>query len=454
MRHREGWQAAGMRYPELYILSGLLIVLAIAGGASRAGEWGQLFVRVAAILAMLALTVTRRQRNWQSVRLPLILLGLVAGIAALQLVPLPPALWTMMPGRAPFMAAVPIGPQPWRPINLTPDEGLNTLLSLSVPLAILVTLASVPAARRATVVDIMLGMIISSALVGSIELAGGGFASPFINNTPGDASGLFANRNHQALLLALGLPLLAVRAFRSTDRRMRPMAWALAIALAVWLLMLILATGSRAGLALAGLGLMSSVIIVWRSLKRTGLRLPRWALPAFIGAIGAVIALVVFVGMASDRAQSLTRLAASGEAGDIRVSSLPLLRNLIGSYFPFGSGFGSFDPVFRIIEPFDLLAPTYFNHAHNEVIELLIETGIAGAAIIGYLLFAWAYLGRSCWRSLRSGSAIGFASWSALTMIAVASLVDYPARTPIIMAIAMLCAWLARPIENDAALPS
>ena len=54
-------------------------------------------------------------------RVPLILLGALAALMAIQLIPLPPGIWTALPGRERYLeAAAAIGiPQPWRPISLT-----------------------------------------------------------------------------------------------------------------------------------------------------------------------------------------------------------------------------------------------------------------------------------------------------------------------------------------------
>lgn len=453
MNGRAGGIAEKNRVIDLALLGALLAVLVVTGGASRADELGQVMVRCAAIVAMLVLCMTRRTWDWHGIRLPLAWLALVAGVVLVQLVPLPPLLWTALPGRAPFEAAIPVGPQPWRPINLTPDGGLNTFLSLSVPMAVLTILAGMSRPQRARVLDFMLAAIVFSALLGSLQLAGAGFVNPFVNNNAGEASGLFANRNHQALLLSAGLPLLALWAFRDAGKA-RPGRWLSVAGVTIWFLFLILATGSRAGIGLVAIGLAAFAVIALQGLRQVRIRWPRWALPAALATVGSVLGAILLVSLASDRAQSLMRLTGSGEAGDIRFSALPLLRDIVLLYFPFGSGFGSFDPVFRIAEPFALLNPSYFNHAHNDAVELFIEAGLAGLAIVGFALFIWVRLGIAGFRQFRKGGLTGFAGWSVLTLILVASLVDYPARTPMIMAFAMLAAWLAGSGDDNAALPS
>lgn len=476
----------------LILLAGLLLALCVAGGASRAGEIGQVVIRPVAVVLLLILCATRRHWSLAGVRTPMAMIAAVGVVCLVQLIPLPPALWTLLPGRAPFEAAV-IGRQPWRPVNLTPDGGLNALLSLSVPLSALAILSGITRSRRVTVAVFLLAMVVIAALLGSLQLAGATFDSLFINETVGEAAGIFANRNHQALFLACGMPLLAWWAMvgertrplrppvvshrgRRDVRRIRGASGArtgrivAATGIMAWLLLLVLATGSRAGVVLALGGLGAAVVISAPSLRRAAADRPRWALPAIVLAAVAMIAIVVALGVSNDRALSLRRLAASEDGGGIRFSSLPLLLDLVGRYFPFGSGMGSFDPVFRIVEPFELLAPTYLNHAHNDVIEILIEAGVAGLALVLATGVVWLRLGHGIWRSRHDAvsvddRALSIAGWSVLTLILGASLVDYPLRTPTIMVLGVIAVWLSRASERseqggekagagDAALPS
>src|SRR5258708_6371010 len=54
------------------------------------------------------------------------------------------------------------------------------------------------------------------------------------------------------------------------------------------------------------------------------------------------------------------------------------------AYMPLGSGVGTFIPVYATFErPEDTLAGMYVNHAHNDVLELWLEAGVAGASLGG-----------------------------------------------------------------------
>lgn len=442
-----------MRKPKYFIdgraisvglLGLLLLALCIAGGASQATEFGQVVIRTFAIIAMLILCMTRRSWTLFGVGWPMALIAFAAAIALVQLIPLPPAVWAALPGRAPFQAAIMAGDQPWRPINLTPDSGLNALFSLVVPTATLAILSGLDASARRTVVNLLLFAVLITASLGSIQLAGAGFDNPLINETGGLAAGIFANRNHQALLLACGMPLLGGWLSMSGDTIGRPqLRLFIGAGIMIWLLFLILATGSRAGIVLAALGLVAAIGSASLELRTFSADWTRRQMFGFLTVTVVLIGGVVALGIESERALSLTRLLSSDEAQDFRTSSLPVSWQLVTSYFPFGSGLGSFNSVFRIAEPTTLLSPLYFNHAHNDVLEIVIEAGVMGAFLVGFAAFIWVRLGVRAWRETTAGSRFGICGWWILTLIAIASLVDYPLRTPTMMAFAAVAAWLS-----------
>lgn len=423
----------------------LLLASWVAGGASRANAPGQLVMRVTAISILIILSARRRTWTIDGVKMPLAIVAGAALIAMYQLVPLPPALWLSLPGHAPFAAAIPGNDQPWRPLNLTPDAGWNALLSLVVPLAMVAILAVLDRGWDMVVVRTLLATVVVAALVGSLQLSGVTFDNPFINETVGEAAGIFANRNHQALLLACGLPLAGVWAFRQ-GRRLERERMAVALGLTVWFLFLVLLTGSRAGLVLAAAGLLAMGLLATPHLRR--LR-PRWVLPTLCGAVALSVVAIVAIGLNSGKALSLQRMLASPDERDIRSTALPLLRELVTRFFPLGSGMGSFDPMFRIVEPKALLAPTYFNHAHNDALEVVIEGGLPAAALMGFVLFCWGRLLFAAWRDLRGGRGITFAGWAVLSLVLASSLVDYPMRTPTIMLVSVIALWLATNIGQE-----
>jgi O-antigen ligase len=109
---------------------------------------------------------------------------------------------------------------------------------------------------------------------------------------------------------------------------------------------------------------------------------------------------------------------------------------------PFGSGFGTFDPVYRIHEPYDRLDQQYLNHAHNDLVELALTAGVPGLVLVGAFLVWFA---RRCWilnRESRPTPALApaLAGAAVLGILLLASLADYPLRTPLMMMVGAIAA--------------
>ena len=119
-------------------------------------------------------------------------------------------------------------------------------------------------------------------------------------------------------------------------------------------------------------------------------------------------------------------------------------------------------PVYAAFEkPGDVLANTFANHAHNDILEWWLEAGIMGV-VVGGLCVVW--LVRQTvriWRAKTWGTRgidllLARAASLAILLVTVHSLFDYPLRTGAIMAIvAFCCALLTTPagpieIEEDA----
>lgn len=434
------------------LLAGLLAIILITGGASRADVLGQPIVRGAAAAALIAAVFLAPADTARTMRMPLALLGLAMALALLQLIPLPPAWWSALTGHAPLRQAV-TGDQPWRPWSIQPGATLNAAMSLLVPLAVLLLATAIRRTERALILLVVLVLISASALLGLVQFAGSPFNSPFVNDSPGDASAFFANRNHFALFLALGCFLAPV--WGTWNSRRATWRAPLAIGLVVLFLLLILASGSRAGVALGLLGTGIGLGMARQLVRHQHWRLPRWAEPLAGAAIVLVGAGFVLISLLSGRAQSIDRLMSVDTAADMRTRALPTLTEAIMAYFPVGAGFGSFDTVFRMREPFALLKPTYFNHAHNDYLEVLIDGGLPALVLLLLALGWWAMASVRVWRQEASSPMmLGRIGSVLVLLILIASLFDYPARTATVMAIvAIAAAWLAWGAAAQPALP-
>nr|WP_283937905.1 O-antigen ligase family protein [Sphingomonas caseinilyticus] len=103
-------------------------------------------------------------------------------------------------------------------------------------------------------------------------------------------------------------------------------------------------------------------------------------------------------------------------------------------FAPFGSGIGTFPKLYVLTEDADRIDRYYVNHAHNDYLELAVETGLPGVLLIILFMLWW---GRSVVQMLRSPAADQFAMAGAIASAAILlhSLVDYPLRTAAISAV-------------------
>lgn len=423
----------------------LFIILWIAGGASRPDVLGQTVVRTGAWL-LLVVTILVNDRPVFGVTRPVLLIIASAIIVvSLQLLPLPPNVWQAIPGRAVFAqaAAVSSQAQPWRPISTSPGATINALSSLIIPSAILVLIVDFRESERAALPAVLLGLAASSMLIGILQLAGTTLDNPLINESALQVSGNFANRNHFALFLAIGCLIAPVWA--TLDGRRSGWRGPLALGLMLLFVLMILASGSRAGLVLGLMALVLGPVIAKRGILNALNGYPRWTFRVLIVSIVCIFAIFVLTSIASNRAVSIERLFWADEGQDMRSRGLPTVLAMIKSYFPIGTGFGTFDPMFRLNEPFSLLKPTYFNHAHNDFLEVVLDGGLPGGLLLACGLSWWIWASARAWQAgAHMGHAIPKLGSAILLLIVVASAFDYPSRTPVIMAVAVVAGiWLS-----------
>jgi O-antigen ligase len=441
------WKAEG----DFMTLCLLLVLVALGGGSAFADTLSLVYVRLAAVIALAIFMLTPAAPDWRTLRVPFALLGLLAAIMLVQLVPLPPSMWTALPGRGAYVDATAGLVQPWRPLSLTPDLTMNSLVSLVVPAAVLLGFAKLDTSRRERLLIGFILLCLASIALGVAQLAGGA-NSPLYSYKrahQGMPVGLLANRNHQAALLAALFPALRVwTLLPAAGRRWRERRRWLALALGVLATPVILATGSRAGIALT-LGSLLATFALFSVESRRGqmatarswrTMLPRLGIPALL--IVMVLATWRF-----GRALSIQRFTGGypsvGE--DLRFQFAPVVIDIIRKTFPVGTGFGSFDPVFRQYEPDAALKNSYFNHAHNELLEVAMTAGIAGLVLLAAFLIWWALRVFGALRLQRSSAAPRFTllGGTVVAILVLASLVDYPLRTPLLGAwFAIACGWL------------
>ncbi|MCA1661539.1 MAG: O-antigen ligase family protein [Novosphingobium sp.] len=270
----------------------------------------------------------------------------------------------------------------------------------------------------------------------AIALGGGGSAAPWpemlLEWTADNLTGFHANRNAQADLLLIGLLALAaiVAALPRETRRNYAVP---AAAIAAVLLGATILTASRAGIALLAVGLAGAAI--WQARRMTARagrrRIAAWGAAAFAG-----FAVLAWAAAGNRAIERVAQRFAEGEQARPELWRDTLFA--IQQYWPFGSGIGTFVPVFHAAERLEVVDPSVPNRAHNDFLELALEAGLPGIVLALALAgtVVWRLVAR--WRNAASPderAQVGFAA-AVLALLAAHSLVDYPLRSMALASVA------------------
>ena len=436
-----------------------LTMVFLTGGGSRDDIQSLVLLRPLSIIFLAYALMSANASHWKGRLYPAYLLLALAGLMVLQLLPLPPELWTALPGRQIFAQIADLAAidQPWRPLTLSPSKTLNSLFSLTVPLAAMLLYLNLQQGWRIKAVQTLIILICLSAFLAIIQILGPPRSLFYLYRitNEGSAVGLFANRNHQAVVLAILIGLLGWYAnFAKRSSRSFSVTSLVPLAGVFVIVPLLLVTGSRAGLLLMAVSLAMTLFFVFSERSRfasrgqavstTGKNLT-WKISPSVIVIGLAILIsaLIFAAVVLSRSLAFDRLFPNGDVEELRVQLIPILLAMIRNYMPFGIGFGAFEHVYKIYEPLALLNPNYLNQAHNDWMQVIVEGGlpvllIIAAAVLWYLwqliLLAkrWNAAGRVRHEALLHAVT--------LIMIAAASAGDYPLRVPIVMSLFALTA--------------
>ncbi|MFE8585879.1 O-antigen ligase family protein [Sphingomonas sp. NCPPB 2930] len=437
---------------EQLILIALFVILMLFGGASRADEPVQVIVRMSAILALMYAIFSRPAKLDRATGPVMVGLAAAAFLVAVQLIPLPFSIWSSLSGRELYaQQGSLIGMSKiWRPLTLSPDQTWNALLSLIVPISVVALLTKMHYRQRAEFLPVVLAVVGFSIIVVLARLMSGSGWIALRQSTDGGGSGIFANRNHQALLFVIGLPMLAVWVTGHKPSRMTPwLRWGAAATGALLLIILIPATGSRTGLLLGAAALVMALIFLSDTAKRLLQKVKRRRTRKLLVA-GMLFGFIGLIGLTStlNRAESVQRLMAMDIAGDTRARLFPRVVEMTSAFFPAGAGFGTFNLAFRRFEGLNDLKLTYFNQAHDDFVQIVLEGGLLGTLILAVALGWLAFQMVIAWRSPPNRTATRLARLASVLMILMlgASVVDYPLRTPLMAALfALFAVWLHEP---------
>jgi O-antigen ligase len=426
----------------LAIVPAFLLLCLLFGGASAAGFWANMVLQLIALAIIVWAALVERQTPLAApARRLLVLLGLALALAALHLIPLPPAIWTSFAGRESVAQGYRMlgEPLPWLPLSLAPYRTWGSVLWLLPAIATLLGMLRLGGFRSSWIAWVLCGVTIVSVTLGAVQIAGGQ-DSPFyfyqITNW-GKAVGFFANSNHMGMLMVATVPFLAALFFDAKAKgrsinRASGLAVMLAGALAV------IAVGIAINASLAGMGLIIPVAGI--SMFALGSRnRKRIAFGAIAGAV-LLVAAVVLV-FTAPVGGDLTSASASDTGS--RYFFLTTTMKAVADFFPWGTGLGTFVDVYPMYEDPAGVTRLFANHAHDDYVELLLETGVPGVLLVLVFLLWFGARTVAVWRAEQPDYFARAATVAGGALLAH-SFVDYPLRTAALSALfAVCCALMA-----------
>ena len=313
----------------------------------------------------------------------------ITALVMLQILPVPPiartfgaypeALWRgdLVPGQ-------------WSP---NPNATLRAWATFIALAAVAWAAASLRSEHRGLLWLVIVIAALFQALYGLISHAANSetIFGIWARNNPDFVHGSFSNRNLFAGYLALTWPITVAIWWRHSMPGIKRLPFELRVAGSVICGAVVgaalLGSASRLGSA-AGLAGMLVALVLWTRYRSRLSRVAIW--PIYLTAFGALIAATWY---------GLTPLAerlavTSVEEGRFEVFAL-MLSELKPQWWLTGVGLGGFEAVFRQIQPADMRG--WYDYAHNDLLQWLLEMGIIGAALlsaVGVALWRHARLAR------------------------------------------------------------
>ena len=410
---------------------GVLVLAWVTGGSASDTNLGTAITQWLALPLLFWALLALPQGGglgWRRAGLGAALLVVVT-VAAQQL-PLTDALWNGPAVRQVLtddlqVAGVTQQSQRW---SLTPLASERGLWSLLPALAVFVGMLALPLSRHRQLLLWIVGLSAASLLLGYLQLGApqDSVLNPFPQWAPA-LNGFFANPNHQSTGLAIALVAITALLMRDWGHGEALLPrWARYClgALAVIMLASLPLAGSRAAFLLAVLGLVAVPLMLHGSRRRTARATKRtWIARGLLGALALAVCAAAIGWLRFDLAE------------EVRGSVAQATLSMGVDHAPWGAGVGSFVPWFDQAAPQALLQWEYFNHAHNEYAQWWLESGVL--ALLSVLSVSALLVACFPRRALAlPDRAVAVAAWLGCVLLMLHSLVDYPLRTPALMATA------------------
>lgn len=379
-----------------YALGLILIACLVLGGGTARGLMIDALLQIAVIAVSTYAILSLPGRSVSRIGVAFFCLVLLSGM--LQIVPIGIDLLKMA-RNAPLLPDIPSLKS--APISLSVGRTVQSVIFALVPIYLFIALSKLNSDELVQLIPFYLIGIICNAAAGFFQYSLG---------SEGSMSGLlgydvmvafFANVNHYSMLLVSSIPFILYVGIFSNRL-------VLAVSALVSIMLVLLAAGSRAGIAIGFLIFVVSLTsLAWRD-RITGLI-------ALISIVAIAIfgyGVVVNVG-----AESL-----DPEYGRAYFVSTAIAA--IRDTLPFGIGYGTFDLIFSHYEPIEGISSSFVNHVHNDFLEVVLEGGLLGVATLMIFFILFLYKSVKCYNSPQHLLAI-----LGIVVIMSHSMIDYPLRT-------------------------
>ena len=355
---------------------------------------------------------------------------LILIIPIVQLFPISGSVWRLLPGHDVALSILQTAQvaRAHFTVSLSTWATERSALCLVPPIAVYLGFLSMSPQRRRNIwlVAALVGVIcvIHEALQ-VVDGFGSGTQMRSYGGQTNDLGIFFTNRNHLAAFLYSLIPI-STFLYVSQTGPIKRIAWIFYLVFNIIIIIGLAMTMSRSALALGVLGWGFS----YKSILRR--RIVAAGAPSIVQILGGLVALLLVIGLALSFGLDviLTRLADSGASDQTRWVLNRLSLSLIRIFWPLGSGLGTFERVFPIVQNNDTMFPAIANHAHNDFMELIVETGVFGAATV--ILIYWTAI-RSATRISEGSETIlrqeGVAAVIIVILLSLHSIWDYPLRT-------------------------
>ncbi|OOZ44792.1 hypothetical protein BOW37_05795 [Solemya velum gill symbiont] len=365
-------------------------------------------------------------------------IALLLIVPLIQLLPVPAGVWSGLPGREVFLPWLQLAEHGqmdnWRSMSLSPMRSEIAFWALLPPVAIFLAVYTLSVQQIVRLTWLVIAMALLQTLLALAQYVTP-VASPLhdlIPNIAHKGAGTWFNTDHFAGFLEMVFPItlgLLVASLVSNKQEKGEMFTRMAKAsgnqallhglIAVVLLIGIVYTRSRMGIALMMLGLLISMLLYSAQLGRR----------SSSGTLAIVLGVVIVVALEIGLAPVLGRFALD-PTQDYRWIFFSTSMEPIGQFFPLGSGAGSFPAIYPAYQPLQITE--FINHLHNDYLEWIFDTGVMG---LGMILFFFAiYLKqwtnvwqRGNWHSFRF---LQVAAGIGILLVALHILMDFNLRKP------------------------